>query len=418
MKKILRTGLFLFLGLLGASSFTLFPALGAGDDSTVDLTRTVEVSAAPGVLKSHARNATQYRNLNSGTQSLTSGSFLKTENGSADILLPNDTLLSLDANTEVQVGMYENGIIISQKNGRAYHCVETSQNWSHSVKTALYTATALGTEYRTIFNWPRNGEVTVEWGNVGIDTHVTQTDSNGQIVGDYWEWGFVPMGSKVVAGIRPGPPDRLGASEHEKFHADARTPGRVVIVKTNPPSDDSWTRRTRETGRLLRNLRERLRRGTLTPAQYSQKIREMLGLGPGSMPGRPEPPMGGLWIGNAGDIFTMRFCRTGSSLADFQIVDEWQGQDKQTHEVYMQRVNFSMPGTIFMIERDGRVDGVYTISDPDSIWRGATIQARGFISGRTGRLFISVTSETDVAIYLGICMEVAVRLVDPNGCNY
>lgn len=414
MKKVRSAGPAAVRVIICAAVFIFVSSLWTDDNTTGDLTQNVEVSAAAGILKFHGRNETQYRDLRSGTAPLVSGSYLKTGNGPADILMPDNSVLSLDANTEVQVGMYHNGTEIIQRSGRAGHIVEPQAGMGYVVQTPYFTARAVGTEYRTMVNYPVEGAVDIDWGEV--DVIYSERDlSTGETRDVY---GFVPQGHKIVWPPDPVVPERLRTGEHETFHASPTPPGRVVGQRTPPPAADAWTRRTRDLGRLVRDLRRRYYAGKLTAPQYSQRLREALGLGPGSTPGRPAPQLGGLWIGNGGDIFYIRFCKSGNNISDIQIVDEWQGQDKQTHEIYSHKVNFSIPGTHFIVEGNGRVDGSYTISDPDSPWFGAYIQARGFISGGTGQLFINVTSETDAATYLGTCMIINVRLVDPNGCNY
>jgi hypothetical protein len=414
MKKIRFLGLLVLFWVLGAALFVFASALWTDDNPTGDLTQNVEVSAAAGTLKFHARNETQYRNMNSGTQSLTSGSFLKTGNGSADILLPDNSVLSLDANTEVQVGMYHDGTVIVQQSGRAYHCVEPQAGAGYAVRTPYFTATAVGTEYRTIVNFPVEGAVTVEWGEVDVVS--TQRDlRSGQNTRDVY--GFVPQGHKVIWPLDPGVTDRLLTGEYENFRASADRPG-VVGQKSTPPAADAWTRRTRNLGQLMRNLRQRHARGLLNDSQYLQKLRDLIGVGPGVMPERPSPPMGGLWVGMGGEIMLIKFCVSGNTISGIHIVDVWDAQDKQTGENSQLRVNFSLPrGVQFSIGEGGRVYDYFTIEE-EGLWKGATVIFNGHIGSTTGRILVDNYSETDVARYWGHCMTIDIHLIDPNGCNY
>ena len=63
MKKIHLPLALVLLAMLGAAGALLVPSLGIADDSNGDLTRSVQVSAAAGILKYHARNETPYRGL-------------------------------------------------------------------------------------------------------------------------------------------------------------------------------------------------------------------------------------------------------------------------------------------------------------------------------------------------------------------
>jgi len=90
------------MALIGAALLIVAAVPQVADNPAEDPVRTVEIVANGGAVKFHARRETQYRNLNPGTQSLASGSYLKTANGTAEIVLPGDSVLSLGPNTEVQ----------------------------------------------------------------------------------------------------------------------------------------------------------------------------------------------------------------------------------------------------------------------------------------------------------------------------
>ncbi len=417
MKNITQAGLAVVFALFLAASAAHAPVCETNDDASGDLARSVTVSASPGVLKVRGRNESSYRDLGSGTQTLVSGSFLKTGSGGADIILDDNSVLCLDAGTEVQVGMYQNGTLIVQRSGRAGHLVELREGAKYAVRTPYYTARAVGTDFRTTLNYPVEGAVTVEWGEVDI-LYQERDEATGEPRDVY---GFVPQGHTIIWPPDPPRSERLGPGEHEVIHAEQPPPAGVTGRKTAPPAADRWTRQVGNLGRFIRDLRRRFYIGQLSPSDYGLKLREALGIGSGPWPGPSRGPgsqLGGLWIGNAGDVFIIRFCLNSGMISDIRIVDQWLGQDKETREDFNHWVNFTFPGTHFTVERDGRVDGFTTISDTRDIWAGATILMRGYISGRTGRLFIQVTSETDVAYYFGTCTTVDVRLVDPNGCNY
>lgn len=410
MKKIHLPLALVLLAMLGAAGALLVPSLGITDDSNGDLTRSVQVSAAAGILKYHARNETPYRDLRSGTQNLTSGSFLKTGNGPADIILPGDSVLSLAANTEVQLGMYDNGIRIAQFSGSAWHFVEPQEGATYAVRTPFYTATAVGTEYRTLNNYPIEGAVTIMWGTVKIIA-VPIDPQTGEILPGGLS-GFVPQGHKCIWPPDPNDAFQLRQGEHEIFHA-----GQAPRSGTAGP-DDAWSSRNRTRGQIIRELNRRRAAGRMTPQDYRQKLGALLGISPDLIPGQPSVPLGGLWIGSMGNL-TIKLCISGNLINDVHIVDMWSGEDKETHEMSGIWVNFSLTqGAHYVIEPGGRVDGSYTIGDPDSIWKGATVVLTGSIGGGTGRLSVMVYSETDIARYAGSFVYVDIHLVDPNGCNY
>lgn len=415
MKKTRFSGPITLGGILCAAALVFVPSLWTGDNASADLTQNVQVFAANGVLKFHARHETQYRDLTPGSHPLVSGSFLKTGNGPADILLADNSVLSLDANTEVQIGLFENGTLIVQRSGSAHHAVTPQAGKRYVVKTRYFTARAVGTEYRTIENYPVDGAVTVEWGEVEF-LYTEWDPATGQPRDIY---DFVPEGSTIIWPPDTGTPATLNPGDHEYFHATTSSPVHVIGEKRPAPPDKDWTIRGRNLGRTFRELGRRLQAGRLTPAQYRQKLIDLLGVTQDLyLAGRSSLPLGGYWIGSAG-TFIIRMCIRGNTISQIHVVDTWSGQDKQTRENYQQHVNYSFPrGYQFTIREGGQVDDGLTIAENDDLWKGATIIMRGRIGERTGRILVDNYSETDVAAYWGTCTVIEIRLVDPNGCNY
>lgn len=405
---------FSFFSAIAVAGFLILAsAPGTGAVTAGDLTQNVEVFATTGVLKFHARHETQYRDLTPGSHPLVSGSFLKTGNGPADILLADNSVLSLDANTEIQIGLYENGTLIVQRSGRALHAVTPQPGKPYVVKTRYFTARAVGTEFRTIENYPVDGAVTVEWGEVQF-LYTEWDPATGQPRDIY---DFVPEGSTIIWPPDSGTPTSLSPGDHENFHAATNPPAHVIGEKRPAPPDDNWAIRGRNLARTLRELQSRLRAGRLTPAQYRQKLIDLLGVSADLVQaGESGRPHGGFWIGSAGP-FIIRMCIRGNIITEIHVVDDWSGQDKETHENYMQHVSYSLPPSYqFTIHEGGRVDDGLTIVE-EGIWKGATVIMRGHIGERTGRVLIDNYSQTDVAAYYGSCMVIEIRLVDPNGCN-
>ena len=413
MKRI-RILKVLFLFGFVATVLVFDSASWSADTPTGDLTQNIDVYAANGILKFHGRNETQFRDLRQGTASLTSGAFLKTGNGPANILFANDSVLCLDANTEVQVGLYENGIWICQYSGRAYHSHEPGENNLHIVQTSLYAVRALGTDYRTTVNSPVEGAVTIEWGKVGV---IFPREIIGGIDGPVVPEvrAFVPSGRKIVPPIHE---DIITTDPNTRIYRPAQSDKVIKGEKVVRQPRDEWERSRRNLGRQILEIRRRRGIGTLSPEDYRMKLGSLLGIDPAIIPGRPLPRLGGLWIGG-GDVFIIKMCIQGNTISRLQIVDYWDGTDKETHEHFQHYVNFGFPqGTQFSIGPGGQVYDGATIGDENGIWKGATVVMSGHIGERTGHLFVTVYSETDVAIYSGFCGQIEIHLVDPNGCNY
>ena len=414
VKTLRRFGAAAVKVILCAAVFAFIASVGAGDTPTGDLTQSIDVYAANGILKFHGRNETQYRDLRQGTASLTSGAFLKTAGGPANILFANNTVLSMDANTEVEVGLYENGIWICQYSGRAYHSHEPGENNLHIVQTSLYAVRALGTDYRTTVNYPVEGAVTIEWGKVGV---IFPREIIGGIDGPVVPEvrAFVPSGRKIVAPIYE---DIITTDPNTRIYRPAQSDKVIKGEKVVRQPQDEWERGCRNLGRQILEIRRRRGIGTLSPEDYRMKLGSLLGIDPAIIPGRPEPRLGGLWIGSQNSLI-IKLCISGNSINDVTIVDLWTGMDKETHEEFGHWVDFSLTqGTHYIIEQGGRVSGTYTIGDENAIWRGATVDIWGTIGSRTGRICVSIHSETDVARYTGSYECLDIRLVDPNGCNY
>ena len=387
--RVLRPAVFLVsLSVLFSVSDSTPPLAG---NLAEDLVQTVEVFAARGVLKVHGRNETQYRVMAPGSQSLTSGSFLMTAGGPADILLPDDSILSLDANTEVQLGMYQNGTLVGQVSGRAWHNVEPGEGAGYAVRTRFYTATAIGTEYQTSVNWPVEGAVTVFWGEVRV---VAEVRYPGAAELDYSVYNFVPQGQKIIWPPDPAASERLRTGDHESFHAEQ---GKSVGRRGAPPAADSWSSRNRTRSQVIRELGRRRRAGRMSPADYRQKLGALLGIGPPVIPNEPLKIQGGRWVGMVAYSQVIKFCVTGNQIDMVSYTGWIYCTDKKTHETYNYRVDFDLnEGVPFLLERNGSYIGGYEF--PDGVYKGLTFLLNGFLSGSSGEAIISMVSENEVAV--------------------
>lgn len=389
MKKIrlLRPAVFLVgLSVLFSVSDSTPPLSGNLAD---DLVQTVEVFAPRGALKVHGRNETQYRDMAPGSQSLTSGSFLKTAGGQADILLPDNSILSLDANTEVQLGMYENGTLVGQQSGQAWHYVEPREGAGYAVRTRFYTATAIGTEYRTRVNWPVEGAVTVFWGEVGVIGEVTDSQT-GERSG--YVYSLIPEGHKTIWPADPAASGRLRTGDHETFHAEQ---GKSVGQRGSPPAPDSWSSRNRTRSQIIRELGRRRRAGLMTPADYRQKLGALLGIGPEVIPNEPLRVQGGLWVG-MNESGVINFCIDRNQMDTIRFYGNMFCRDKQTGRDYQYGVDYSLDAAgAFYIDAQGGINGGYTFNE--GAYQGMTVFIMGRIQGSSGRIILAMQSENDVA---------------------
>ncbi len=388
MKRIFRSKGIALVVVIGAAYGFLVPMLRAEDS-----TYTIEVATAAGILKFHGRNETQYREMRSGIASLTSGSFLRTGNGTADIVLPYGSVLSLDANTEIQVGMYRNGIMLVQRSGRAWHHVVEREGMTYAVQLPYAVITAIGTIFHTYVNWPVNGTVTVVAGEVGV---VLRTVIRDQEVDVY---GFVPTGQKYVWAAHRDADGRVAEGEMEILYVkDTGVAGK----KSTPPPDDSWVTRNRGLSRQIRQLERQRRAGQLTEEAYRQKLSALLGIGPRLIPNQPLNLEGSLWSGmiDAGDV--IKFCVTGTQLDMVSYVGEMYCYDKTTepNEHYQHWVNLTLgAGVPFFVDASGHVDGGFTF--PDGVYKDVTIELYGYLGGSDGQIAVSMYSENDVASCIG-----------------
>jgi hypothetical protein len=362
----------------------------------------VEIAAAPGVLKFHGRNETQYRNLPPGSQPLRSGSYLKTVGGTADILLPDDSVLSMDSGAEVRLGMYTDGTLVAQKSGRVYHHVDWQQGDNYCVDIPNGRARVVGTEFYTFIDWPVQGAVNVIYGQVDFDTLVTRHDpQTGDVLEQYWQKNLIPEGEAfAVFPYDVSATDRLkmGDGFVLRYEQIIRYPQAVQGRKTSVPADDAWVRRNRNLGRMIEALR-RARQGMLIgPNQYRTKLAALLGIGRNVIPPERELRLGGaLYVGMA-EGAVLNFCVAGNQMDTVRYSGPVNCTDKETRESYSYTASLSLDGAgAFFIDSQGRIDGGYTYA-PDTAYAGLTISLWGQIGSSEGLVYVGVYGETDVAL--------------------
>ena len=385
------------------------PLAGNSGDDPVP---TVEVFAARGVLKVHGRNETQYRDMAPGSQSLTSGSFLKTAGGTADILLPDNSVLSLDSGAEVRLGMYTDGTLVAQRSGRVFHHVDWQAGDNYCVDIPCGRARVVGTEFYTITDWPVRGAVNVIVGHVDFDTLVTHFDPRtGAVIDQYWQKNLIPEGEAFAVF-----PYDISATERLKMgdgyvlsYDQLLYPEPVQGRKTTAPADDAWVRRNRNLGRMIEALR-RSRRGMLiSDRQYRTKLSALLGIGRDLIP--PDSQLrleGGLYVGMI-EGAVINFCVVGNQMDTVRYSGPVYCQDIQTGESYSYTASMNLDAAgAFFIDRQGGIDGGFTYVR-DTVYSGLTISIWGRIGSSGGTVYVGIYGESDVARCHGSIMAIDVR---------
>jgi len=368
----------------------------SGDDPVPN----VEVYAGRGVLKVHGQNETQYRDMASGSQSLSNGSYLMTAGGQANILLPDNSVICMDANTEIRVGMYAHGAMILQRTGIVGHSVEWRPGSNYCVDMLFGRATATGTEFFTIIDSPFEGAVSVVAGTVSFEPHSLVVDpQTGRIDPGYWTKDLTVEGEAFTVYPRnQGPAQALKWGDYFKLSIDALVnPPYVTGSKITHVTDTAWVQRNRNLLRMIEALRRARQRGRLSPRDYRQKLGALLGIGPGMIPNEPLRVQGGLWVGMDAYSQVIKFCVTGDQIDMVSYTGWVYCTDKKTHETYNYRVDFDLnEGVPFLLERNGSYIGGYEF--PDGVYKGLTFLLNGFLSGSSGEAIISMFSENEVAV--------------------
>jgi hypothetical protein len=385
--------LFLMAALLTACN------LQRPEDNTTngseDQVYPVEFFAEKGILQGHDRYDTEYRDLASGSASLSSGSFLRTLDGEAFVVLPGDSVLKLGPNTEVQIGMYENGIMIWQHSGSTLHIVVPREGWTYQVATPFGIVEAHGTEYEVRVDYPAEGWVTVYWGEIGIVETVPAV-----------VYGLVPEGVLFIS------PD--GATEYMRLEpgdtltwdidpATGQPRGRRDIV---PPDDVA--QHNRDLAQRIRALMQDYWDGIITRDEYHELLNNVLNdaLGMGDSVVVPEdeeawdliPPisLGGLYGGSLGSQ-VVTLCYDGSFVSRITWGTEMMCTDKGTNEMYVRSYIFTFGlDAISAVGTDGYFSLVYPYDPTLSL--NTVISVEGNISSGGGSVGLTVRTESDVEV--------------------
>lgn len=115
---------------------------------------------------------TNYQQMLEDELTLQSGYFIKTEGGSAHIIYPDNSMTSIDSNTQLQVFVKTSGIDIKQTLGNTWHRVQkVIGTKSYSVETPTAIASVRGTKFAVEVNdsGSKNANIMVKEGSVRLD---------------------------------------------------------------------------------------------------------------------------------------------------------------------------------------------------------------------------------------------------------
>jgi hypothetical protein len=409
--RLLRLAVFVVsLSLVFSVSDSTPPLSGNSGDDPV---QTVEVSAAPNVLKFHGQNERQYHDMASGSHQLSNGTYLKTVGGEAAILLPDNSAIILDAGTEVRIGMSAQGTYILQRSGTVGHSVEWRQGVNYSVETPFGRVIATGTEFFTFIDTPFEGAVSVVAGTVlWIPIFSVFDPRSGTWDTQYWQKDFVPGNMPMAVYPHDQSLDQvLKWGDYFKLSVDAlRNPPYVSGNKITGPPDSSWVQRNRHLLSMINALRRALPVKHLTPAEYRQKLRELLGIdSEGFNPDVPITASGGYWIGQKGGLI-IKFCTENNYLDSISYIAPYECADLQTGKDIGHWVDISLGQMVlFPVGAGGSINSVYKI--PDGIYKDVVFYIRGTLGGSTGRVWIVIHAVTDVVYCQGISGPINVRRI-------
>ena len=383
----------------GASGTVTVPTVAAVEDKE----HSVALFAAPGVVQSHGRDETEYRDLAPGTVSLASGSYLKTLDGEAFVVFPDDSVLKLAAQTEVQVGMYDNGIMIWQHSGRTLHVVQPREGAIYEVATPFGMAVAHGTEYEVRVDYPSAGWVTVYWGEIGVvETQNIVDPATGAVIGTRDIYGLVPEGLLLIGPGGTTESLRLEPGDTVTFELDPAT-GQFRPNSSATPPDDDLARRNRWIAYEIRQLQRDYDAGLLTLEEYRAELNDLLNEALGlTEPETEEEPevtpvlhLGRLVGGTTESNQVVTFCFDGSVISMIRWLTELQCRALDTGEERSFSYVFSINDAIMTVDNSGGFQMTYQV-DP-ALWPAFAIYMEGNIgSGGGGQVLMSGQGSSDV----------------------
>jgi len=380
------------------------PLITATVPAGEDKEHSVALFAAPGVVQSHGRDETEYRDLAPGTVFLASGSYLKTLDGEAFVVFPHDSVLKLAAQTEVQVGMYDNGIMIWQHSGRTLHVVQPREGAIYEVATPFGMAVAHGTEYEVRVDYPSAGWITVYWGEIGVvETQNIVDPATGAVIGTRDIYGLVPEGLLLIGPGGTTESLRLEPGDTVTFELDPAT-GQFRPSSSATPPDDDLARRNRWIAYEIRQLQADYQAGLVTREEYLTELTDLLNEALGLTEPQPEEEpeeatpvlhLGRLVGGTTESNQVVTFCFDGSVISMIRWSTELQCRALDTGEERSFSYVFSINNAIMTVDNSGGFQMIYQV-DP-ALWPDFAIYMEGNIgSGGGGQVLMSGQGSSDV----------------------
>ncbi len=140
-----------------------------------------------------------YLTLSQDEISLQNGSYIKTgEFSSAHVILPDNTVISLDEKTELQINLADEGIEIFQFLGKTWNRVETLTNGK---KFEIKSGDAVAAVRGTIFHFEVNADGTK--GIKVVEHSVALSNTAQEILTNEEESGVVSVEGKITKGTIP-----------------------------------------------------------------------------------------------------------------------------------------------------------------------------------------------------------------------
>ena len=362
----------------------------------------VELIAKPGILQGHGRDETEYRDLTPGSASLANGFYLKTLAGGAAVVLPDNSVMRMDAGTEVQLGMYDNGTMIWQHSGRTFHFVMPHAGGVYEVATPFGTAVAHGTEFEVRVDYPAEGWVEVLIGDVGVvGTEDVVDPTTGQVIGTRDIYGFVPETVVLLGPEGSAESWTLHPGDTLDFQVDPAT-GRVVASPGSPPSNDDWSIRNDMIAEEVQSLMLMCQEGTYTHdecrSQLNDLMQQALGLAENESPiphdVTPVYHFGKLWAGKIGDDEVVTFCFDGSYISMIAWATPMKAHTLDTGEIWAKMAVFHIDNALVQVNNHGHFQLIYQVDDP--LWPKFAILFAGTINGGAGQALLNGQGLTDV----------------------
>jgi hypothetical protein len=310
--------------------------------------------------------------------------------------------MRMDAHTEVQVGMYDNGIMIWQHSGRTHHFVMPHEGDIYEVATPFGTVVAHGTEFAVRLDYPAEGWVVCYWGEIGVvGTEDILDPVTGAVVGTRDIYGLVPEGVVLLGPEGTAESWTLQPGQELDFVIDPAT-GRVVASPGSPPSNDDWSIRNDQIADVVRMLFDACDEGIYTPQECNDQMNDLMQQAMGMAENEPPIPpdvtqvyhFGKLWAGRVADDEVVNFCFDGSYISFIAWVTPMKAKTLDTGEIWPKMAVFHIDNALVHVNNHGYFQLIYDVDSP--AYPSFSILFQGTISGGAGQVQLNGQGLTDV----------------------